>query len=186
MFDFIQIAHAAEEAAATASDGGVIGTLGINWKQFVAQLINFSIIVFILWRWVFRPVTATLSQRTKKIEESLEQAKKNQEEKDKLIEQRNRQLISIQEEHEKIVAEAHGQAGRQKQEILAEAQEQSERIIKAAENRIAADRQKMLVEVKEELAGLVVDAAERVISQKLDSKKDMQLIKESLRSARKV
>jgi F-type H+-transporting ATPase subunit b len=188
MIEFIHVAHAAEtavEATSQTNSGGVLSLLGINWKLFIAQLINFSIIVFVLWRWVFRPVTAALTARTKKIEESLEQAKKIQEEKDALVEHKRQELIRSQEEYEKIVAEAQSQAGKQKQEILAEAGVQSEKMIKAAESRIASEREKMLFEVKEELAGLVIEATEKVIAQKLDPKKDMQLIKESLKTARK-
>ena len=43
----IPIAHAAEEVAHSEAQTGVLGTFGVNWKFFVAQLINFSIVIFI-------------------------------------------------------------------------------------------------------------------------------------------
>src|SRR3989344_1771355 len=86
------ILFATQQAAEHAGEsGGAIGTLGLNWKLFIAQLINFSVIMFILWRWVFRPVGGALESRRKKIEESVAKAEtieKQMQESDRLREEK--------------------------------------------------------------------------------------------------
>ncbi|MBL8031980.1 MAG: hypothetical protein JNK33_06710, partial [Candidatus Doudnabacteria bacterium] len=68
---FIEVAHASEAATGQASG---LGSLGLNAKLFIAQLVNFSIIFFVLWRWVFKPITRHLQERTTRIEQSLQDA----------------------------------------------------------------------------------------------------------------
>ncbi|MBX4188293.1 MAG: hypothetical protein KW793_04140, partial [Candidatus Doudnabacteria bacterium] len=50
--DASQGIQSAAEAGAHKNSSGVLGTLGINWKLFLAQLINFSIVLFVFWKWV--------------------------------------------------------------------------------------------------------------------------------------
>ena len=57
------------EVTKEAGSGGVIGTLGLNWKLFMAQLLNFGIVLFVLWKWVFRPVAGALETRRQRVEE---------------------------------------------------------------------------------------------------------------------
>src|SRR5262245_53133970 len=67
-------AETSQEAGKEESEGGVLGMLGINWKLFIAQLINFGIVLFVLWKWVFKPVSSGLEARTTRIEKSLQDA----------------------------------------------------------------------------------------------------------------
>ena len=40
--------------------------LGIQWKILLAQTISFSIVLFFLWRFAYRPIFAMLEARRKK------------------------------------------------------------------------------------------------------------------------
>ena len=50
--------------------------LGINVTWLLAQLINFGLLLFILWRFAYKPVLGMLAARKQKIQESLEYADK--------------------------------------------------------------------------------------------------------------
>ena len=50
--------------------------LGIEWRMLLAQLINFSIVFFLLWRFAYRPVFAMLEARRLKIAEGMANAEK--------------------------------------------------------------------------------------------------------------
>ena len=49
--------------------------LGITWPKLIAQFINFSIVLFVLWRFAYRPVFAMLETRRLKIAEGIDFAK---------------------------------------------------------------------------------------------------------------
>ena len=47
--------------------------LGINWKLFLSQLVNFFILLFVLRAFVYKPFLAIIKERSKKIKEGLNQ-----------------------------------------------------------------------------------------------------------------
>lgn len=175
---------ALEEAVSeTSQETGIVGTLGLNWKVFIAQLVNFAIIVFILWRWVFKPVTTAMQKRTEKIEQSVKKAEEVAKKVEELEKFKKTQIIQAQKEYEKIIAAAHQIASEQKEQTLKEASGQAQSLISEAERRIAAEKNKMLSEVKEELASVVISAVEKISNEKLDVQKDRALVEESLKQA---
>src|SRR5208337_4004898 len=50
--------------------------LGINWHELIAQLINFSIVMLVLWKWAYKPVFSVLAARREKIAEGVANAEK--------------------------------------------------------------------------------------------------------------
>ena len=53
---------------------GLIYALGIDGRILLAQLFNFAILVFILWRFAYKPVLNILEERRLKVEKSLDDA----------------------------------------------------------------------------------------------------------------
>ena len=56
--------------------GQTLQTLGIYWPKLVAQMINFAIVLFVLWKFAYRPVLALLEDRRRRIAEAMENAEK--------------------------------------------------------------------------------------------------------------
>ena len=52
----------------------LLGKLGIDWRLLIAQIINFLLLLVILYRLLYKPVIALLDQRSAKIEKSLQAA----------------------------------------------------------------------------------------------------------------
>lgn len=182
MFDFIHFAETAVAAAGEAAQEkeSVTALLGLNWKLFIAQLVNFGVIIFVLWKWVFTPVTNALSSRTKKIEQSLADAEKIKQQVADLEIYTRDQEAKARAEYQKAVDESVRAASRQKENILGEARVQSEKMIADAEARIAQEHDRMIKEAREELADLVIAAAEKLLSEKIDRTKDMEFTRASL------
>src|SRR6185503_4904095 len=70
--------HAAEAAAAhgEAATGltKITQDFGISVPDILAQILSFSIVAFILWKFAFKPVLATLDERQTKIASGLHYA----------------------------------------------------------------------------------------------------------------
>jgi len=181
----IDIAHASEtasevaESSATSSDG-ILASMGINAPLFIFQLLNFAIVFVILWYLILKPLTRKLTERQKMIDESIENSKK--------IDQMLRQgELGFQEkidmakaearmilERAKIDADALTDSSRQK------TKEELGALVESAKNKIMAERSQMLTGLREETASIVVAALEKILSEKIDSKKDNKLISEAL------
>lgn len=185
MIDITHVTNLVAEVAAESSgkpSGGVVGLLGLNWKLFAAQLINFALVVFVLWKWVFNPVTNALEKRTKKIEESLAGAEKVKKQLNELEDYKQDEQKKARADYQKMLVDAEKAANQQKTKILAEAKFQSEKLVAEAEKRIAEERNAAMKELKGQFAEFVVLAAEKVIAEKMDKAKDSKFISETLKN----
>ncbi|HYC79582.1 MAG TPA: F0F1 ATP synthase subunit B [Candidatus Binatia bacterium] len=173
------VAQVAEEAH--AEEGGPLGTLGINWKLFLAQLINFSVVLFVFWKWVVKPLGKTLTDRQEKIESGLKNAVYMEDEKKKFEEWKKEEMQKVRTEAEKVLKTATETADKIKQETVTTAQTQAGKMIEQAKSAIDNEKTQMLKDVKASVAELVVLASEKILKEKLDSKKDHELVNESIK-----
>jgi len=179
--DFHSIILAATEAAAEHADGGVLGTLGINWKLFLAQLVNFGIVLFIFWKWVVKPLGTTLTNRQEKIEQGLKNADYMESEKKRFEEWKASEMKKVRGEADTILRTTTDTANKIKQETIVEAQHQANKILETAKVNIESEKVQAMNEAKAELSTLVVAASEKILRGKLDHKKDQELIADSMK-----
>src|SRR3989339_692771 len=59
--------------------------LGINWKLFLSQVVNFFILLLVLTFFVYKPLIRIIKERSKKIKEGLEKAEKKQKDAQELL-----------------------------------------------------------------------------------------------------
>ncbi len=176
-FGFLaQTAFAAEAAHEAAESTGGLSALGVNGTLFIAQLINFSIIFLILWRWVFRPIAAHLSERTEKIEQSLRDAAQIREQKSAFTTWQAEQMKQARIEAGDIVTNAKKEAEALRLEILAKAKAEQEAIVASGHALLEREQQHMLAEAEQKLASLVVLATEKVLREKLTNESDAKLV----------
>jgi len=161
---------------------GFVGTLGLNWKLLLAQLVNFGIILFILWKWVFGPVVKALESRRQKIEESGKKAEDIEKRVRETDLERENILKTARVEAEAISKKAAFAADLTKQEIIAVAKAEAEKTLSQAKQEIEAEKNTAIKEVKQEIANLTILATEKIIKQKLDGKRDMELINDTIKN----
>jgi F-type H+-transporting ATPase subunit b len=184
------VQHAAEvlpeagHAATEAESGGVLGTLGVDLNLFIAQLINFSIVLFIFWRFIVKPLGTTLTQRQERIEQGLKNADYMDVEKKKFEEWKLAEMKKVRTEADNILRVTTDTANKIKQDTIFEAQQSANKLIDQAKANIESEKQQMIKEVKQEVATLVVTASEKILRHKIDPKKDHELINESLKGVR--
>ena len=174
----IPVAHAQEAAA----NSGIAGTFGIDWMKFVAQLINFAIILFILWKFVFTPVTKKLEERTSKIEKAMNDADRIAKEKQEFEAWRQQEMSKARQEASGIITIAQTDAGKAKQAIVDQTKVEQQKLVDQAKAQILSEKQKAVNDAKTELADLVTNAAEKILRHKLDKQTDQEFIKSSLES----
>lgn len=183
---FIHIAHAATEAAmevhSEAQQTGVAELFGLNWKLFIAQLINFSIILLVMWRFVFRPVSKALADRTTKIESSLAEAERITADRETFDSWKNKEISEVRQEAAEIITQAKGDAERVRTEITETAKTDATKIMERGKVQLIEEKDKAVQEIKAEIADMVVKATETILKKKMDSASDQALIKEAIES----
>jgi F-type H+-transporting ATPase subunit b len=154
----------------------LVKTFHIEIGSVIAQLVNFAIVMAVLYIFAYKPILKTLNERTKKIEKGLKNAEEATN-KMKEMEEKEKEILSeARKEAQKIINLAENNAEKSKEEISKKAKEEADRILSDAQKRIEDEKNKMLQEVKSEVAGLVISVTEKIIGEKIDQKKDNDLI----------
>ena len=157
----------ANHAEAASGISKIIQDFGISWPFFLAQVINFSVVGFVLWRFAFKPVMATLDERQKKIADGLRYADEMKAKLEALQQESVATAKRAQADASKVIDEARKSAkeflDKQSQEASAKAGE----ILVKAQQVIELEKKKMLAEARTEIAHLVVETTQRVLSREL-------------------
>ena len=159
----------------------LIKTFHIDIKLIIAQAVNFGIVLFVLWKFAYKPILKTLNDRSSKIEKGIQDAENSQikladmEKKEKAV------LLQAREEAQKIIQQAEKTAIANVQELEIKAKEQSEKTLEEAKKQIEQEKNKAVKEAKSEIAELVMSATEKIIGEKMDSSKDKELIEKAIK-----
>jgi F-type H+-transporting ATPase subunit b len=154
--------------------------LGLNPVSIILHAVNFLILLFILQRFLFKPVMGMLDDRAHKIRESVEAADRAREESARADQERGEVLRRARGEADEIVTRATQEADRIRSEARQQAQEEGQRIIGRAEQEATAERQQAMQELRGQVAELAVLAAGRVIRRSLDDQSHRALVEEFL------
>jgi F-type H+-transporting ATPase subunit b len=168
MIDALNVLAAA--AAAPAAEGAIADLahkFGVEWPFLIAQIVSFSVVAFLLYKFAFKPVLATIDERQAKIESGLNYA---EEMKAKLADTETQHTARIKEaslEAQQIIHEARNTGKEMIEKHSQEAAERAEQLVAKAEQAIELEHKKMLADVREEIARLVALTTSRVLSRDL-------------------
>jgi F-type H+-transporting ATPase subunit b len=141
-------------------------------------VISFVILLILLWRVAYKPITGALKKREETIRNTLEEAKKNRESAEALVEKYEAQIAQARDEAQKILAEGKMLGENVRKEIIQKAHEEANQIVKRAQEEIGFQKEKALMELKERIADLTIMAASKVVAKTLDKKDHEQLLEE--------
>lgn len=153
--------------------------LGINLPKFIYQLINFIILMWILYAVLYKRVLAMLNERTARIEQSLKEADQVKQQLANAKRDYDSEIAKARQEAASILSQAQERAKAQEAEIVAQARQEGEKIRVELREQAQQERDQMLREVKSQVADLVTLTATRVLQDELKGKHD-KLIEESL------
>ncbi len=150
--------------------------LGINLGLFVVQVIHFSIIFFLLWRFVWPRVLDMLDERSERIAKGLEDARAAEEARENAEQERDKILSQARADAQKILDEARQRGEEQVKTMQREAEQDAEARRAQARQQAEEERNRILAETRDQIVALALAAAERVLDQSLDEKRQRQVI----------
>ena len=167
-----QAAAPAAEAAAAHGEAAsgvskILGDFGISWPFILAQILNFSVVAFILWKFAFKPVLATLDERQQKIAAGLKYADEMKAKLDATQQETAAILKKASLEAGRIVDEARKSAKDHLDKQVQEATAKAHEALAKGQQAIALEHRKMLADARVEIARLVVTTTERVLAKRL-------------------
>lgn len=158
-----------------------VQTFGVNWSEFIAQVISFCIVAFLLYRFAYKPILTVLEERRKRIAEGLANAERIKEELARTEAARQEILSQTNVQAGKLIDEARAAAARVQEQETQKAIAQAEQIIAKAREAAEQDYQRMLADLRREVGQLVVKATAQVTGKVLNAEDQKRLVEETNR-----
>lgn len=158
----------------------LLSALGLDLKIFIAQLLNFVILGFILYKIGYKPILKFVQDRTAKIEQGV-----------KAADEAKTALANAKADQAKIIAEAKAeaqvlldkakvQAVAQGQQLVEHSKAEAQKVVEKAKHDIRLEHDKMMADARHELAGIVLLASEKLLRSKMDTAADKTFVEKTL------
>ncbi|GBL23768.1 ATP synthase subunit b [Opitutia bacterium] len=146
----------------------LFGSFGVDKPHLIVQIVNFTILAFVLYRFAIKPALGQLEERIRQAEQLQKDRSAAEAQLASAQKTAEAKLVAASEEATKILVEARNSAKATIEASRAEAQAAQTEVIAKATAAIEADRVKMMNEVRGEVSRLVVETAAKVLEQNLD------------------
>jgi F-type H+-transporting ATPase subunit b len=150
--------------------------MNIEIAQVITHIIGFLITVWLLKKFAWKPLLGMLEERRQKIIDEFKKIEDGHSEVDELKTEYEGKLKNIETERRQKITEAVNQANKMASDIKMGAQEEARGIISRTTEQLERDVAKAKVQLKEDMVNITLKAAEKILREKLDDKKERELI----------
>ena len=171
---------------AEVESGGQIETItrtfGVDWSHLLAQIVSFSIMCAVLYRWAYAPVLKMLEERRTVIALGQKNAEQIKAELARTEAQRQEVIEKANVEASKIIQEAQAAAARVQERETQKAIAAAEQITASSREAAAQDYERMLRELKREVGRLVLRTTASVTGKVLTAADQQRLAEETAKA----
>ncbi len=154
--------------------------LGLDPKLLIAQAVNFILLLVILQKIGYKPILKMLNDRTEKIEKSLKQAKKIEEELQNTEEIKIAEIKKAKQESQEIIKDANELAEKKSQEMIEKTKVKTQEIVASAKQEIQAEKESSVAEAKSEISDISIQIAKKIIGSNFDENKEKEAVNDIL------
>ncbi len=155
-------------------------TLGVHLPSLLIYLVNFLLVLGLLFAFAYRPILRLMDQRADRIRESLEASERAREEAASSQQAVEDQLVEARREGQRIMDQSREAAERFRAEEMERARNEAENFVARAQADIQRERDAAIEEVRSNFSDLAITAAERVVRRSLDRQAHEDLITQVL------
>jgi F-type H+-transporting ATPase subunit b len=149
--------------------------------EWVWKIVNFAILVFILVKFLAKPMREYFRKRTEVIDKSLKEATEAKELAQKALQEVQEKLRLKDQEVEKIISSAKASGEAEKERLIEEGKQMSEKIKEQAKTNIEMELQNAKAALRAEAAELALKIAEKKLKEELTEEKQKKLIEDSIK-----
>jgi F-type H+-transporting ATPase subunit b len=144
----------------------IIEVFGIDWRILTIQILNFSILLGVLWYFLYKPITTLIENRRAQIIQGVADAERAAAALKDADAKKADILAAAALDAQALIAQARETAKGKEAEIMREAQEKGERVLSEATLKGEEVQREALIKSKEQIAQLIVLGAEKTLRQR--------------------
>jgi F-type H+-transporting ATPase subunit b len=141
----------------------------IDWLTVAAQIVNFLVLVWLLQRFLYKPITNAMRRREERIEERLAEAKTARQEVENEAQQLEKEQAELDESKEDILDAARQEAEELREKREAEIREEMEEKREAWRQHLADERDEFVSLLRRKAGRKVLEISKRVLTDYADS-----------------
>jgi F-type H+-transporting ATPase subunit b len=169
---------------ATGEEPQGIAALGIDPLAILAQASTFLVLFFIIKKFALDKIVTTLEQRRKTIDDGVRLGREMEAEKERLSEEIGKELHKARIEADKIIATSREEAAGILRDAQEAAQRKTDALLADARAKIEEDILAARQNLEKDILELVAEATAIIAEEKLDAKKDMNMIERAIAKVR--
>ena len=150
----------------------------IHLGEVGVQLLAFIIVFWVLKSLAWKPILAMLDQRRERIRAGLESIEQSKKDVETLKAKYEEARAKIEEEAREKIQQAVSEGKRVSREIQDGARNEARTLLDKAKEDLTLEVAKAKVALRNEIADLALASTERLVSEKMDEKKDKALVLE--------
>jgi F-type H+-transporting ATPase subunit b len=156
------------------------GMLTPNGGLMIWTLLIFIVLMAILTRYAFRPITAAVERREQALEAALMQATRDREEAAARLAEQRALVEQAHGEAARVVAEARAAAERVRTDLMTQAHADQQQLLQRAREEIDGERRRAIADLRREAVDLAILGAGKVIERNLDDTANRALVEKFL------
>ncbi|HSJ32326.1 MAG TPA: F0F1 ATP synthase subunit B [Longimicrobiales bacterium] len=171
--------QAAEHAPEAAHQPSIFGmNPGVSFYTFVI----FLVLSVVLAKYAFPPILGYAAAREQRIQDALDESKRQREEAAQLLEQQRAELAAARAEVQTIIAGGKLAGERVREDMLARAKADQDEMVTRAKQEIERERQLAVESLRREAVDLALAAAAKLVGHRVDAAEDRKLVTDYLSS----
>ena len=163
--------------AAGGGEGG--GFINLD-KTLIIQAVNFGLLLLVLWRFLYKPLTAKMEERTLAIKKSLEEAQAARAEAQRERAEHAAKIQAANAEAQAIRAAALKEAADEQRRLVEAARAEAARLVESAKAELDQDVRRAKQELRQEVSDLAITVAERLIKKSLRDEDHRRIVEDAI------
>lgn len=154
----------------------LISAFGLDYRVMIANIVNFTLLMLILYKIGYKPILKFVQDRTNTIESGLKNAKEAAKHLEQAKAEQEAVLVEARKEAQQIMTTAQDQAKKQASAFVEKSRTEAQAVLDKAKKDIRIEHEKMIQQAKSELSGLVLLASEKLLQEKITEASDKQFV----------
>lgn len=146
----------------------------IDWFTFIAQIVNFLILVLLLKRFLYKPVVEAMDRREQQISDRVEEARLKLTEANEKEAEYDKKLRDFDRHKEELEKKAKQETESRKQQLLKEARDEIDAQQRRWHESLAGEKESFLHELQVESGERILDIVRRVLTDLADRELEEQ------------
>jgi F-type H+-transporting ATPase subunit b len=170
------------QLALIAAENGDTGSQLVQWKPglWIWTIGIFLLLLIVLYRFGYGTMLSKLDARDQAIRGAIEEARREREEANKLLEEQKQQLDETRRKTAEMISEAQQDAKRERDRILEEARREADQKLQDGRRQIEDETRRALSDIQDAVADLSLQVAERLLQRSVSDEDHKALVERAI------